>query len=245
MVNKRKHLIAVHARYCGILKEEDYPFKFSGGFENCEDYNEFNYVFKSLMYGFVMPHSGRIKKIICEGLTNIDTGRMINNLIKSLKEKQINELKKHFGKEDFKNDLIEKLKNTVDFTTHKDETLQKGKHFFEIVKISKRFYLEGPPSLRNRFFKSPTITKVLIEKFEWVEIERIRSSKTIEVISKILNHDNVPLDEGDTINIKIVDFQSDLFLEDDILDNILKPVVIQLFSKINFNFTFLIELDPL
>ena len=63
MVNKRKHLIAVQARYCGILKEEDYPFKFSGGFENCEDDNEFTDVFKSLMYGFVMPHSGRIKKL--------------------------------------------------------------------------------------------------------------------------------------------------------------------------------------
>ena len=170
---------------------------------------------------------------------------MINNLIKSLKEKQINELKKHFGKEDFKNDLIEKLKNTVDFTTHKDEQLQKGKHFFEIVKIRKRFYLEGPSSLVSRFFISPTIKNVLIEKFEWVEIERIRTSETIQVITKILNRDNAPLDEGDTINIKIVDFQRDLFSEDDILDNILKPVVIQLFSKINFNFTFLIELDPL
>ena len=91
------------------------------------------------MSGFVMPHSGRIKKIICEGLTNIDSDKMINNLINSLKEEQINELKKHFGKEDFKYDLLEKFKNTVDFTTHKDDPLQKGKHFFEIVKISKRF----------------------------------------------------------------------------------------------------------
>ena len=245
-IKKRTHLITVQARYCGLLKEEDYPFKFSGGFENCEDENEFNNVFKSLMHGFVMPHSGRIKKIICEGLTKIETDKMINNLIKSLEEKHINELKKHFGKEDFKNDLIEKFKNTVDFTTHKDEQLKKGKHFFEIIKIRKRFYLEGSSSsLLSRFFKSPTIRDVLIEKFEWVEIERFRTSETIQVITKILNRDNAPLDEGDTINIKIVDFTTDLFSEDDILDNILKPVVIQLFSKINFNFTFLIELDPL
>ena len=97
----------------------------------------------------------------------------------------------------------------------------------------------------SRFFKSSTITTVIIEKFEWVEIERIRRSNTIDVITKILNHDNAPLNEGDTLNIRISDFQKNLFSEDDILDNILKPVVMQLFSSINFNFTFLIELDPL
>ena len=65
-INKRKHLIAVHARYCGPLKEGEYPFKFgdSNIYETCEEvigggYNNI----KSLISGFVMPHSGRIKKL--------------------------------------------------------------------------------------------------------------------------------------------------------------------------------------
>ena len=36
-INKRKQLIAVHAKYCGPLEEGDYPFKFGGNTnENCE-----------------------------------------------------------------------------------------------------------------------------------------------------------------------------------------------------------------
>ena len=35
---ERKHLIVVHAKYCGPLKKGEYPFKFSGGnFETCEE----------------------------------------------------------------------------------------------------------------------------------------------------------------------------------------------------------------
>ena len=53
------------------------------------------------------------------------------------------------------------------------------------------------------------------------------------------------LEEGDTINIRVSDLQKDLFTEGDILENILKPTVIHLFGTLNFNFTSLIELDPL
>ena len=62
---------------------------------------------------------------------------------------------------------------------------------------------------------------------------------------KILNNEIIPLKEGDTINIKISDFQKNLFSEGELLDNILKPTVIRLLGELNFNFTFLIELDPL
>ena len=142
-INKRKQLIAVHARYCGPLEEGDYPFKFGGGnsFENCKEVIGNDEHIKSLISGFVMPHSGRIRKIICEGLTYIDLNKMINELISSFNEKQINELKKYFGKEDFKKDLLEKFKSTVDFTTdkNKERPLQKGKTFFEIVRTEKSF----------------------------------------------------------------------------------------------------------
>ena len=53
------------------------------------------------------------------------------------------------------------------------------------------------------------------------------------------------LENGETLNIRISSFFDDLFLEKNILNDILKPAVMHLFSKINFNFTFLIELDPL
>ena len=214
--------------------------------EICEEVLEIDLDFKGLMSGFVMPHSGRIKKIICEGLTYINLDKMINELINSLNEEQINKLKKHFGKEDFKKDLLKKIKSTVDFSTYRerDEPLQKGKTFFEIVKITKRFY-SGPTLLLPNLFTSTVLDTVIIEKFEWVEVATLYGVREITAIMKILNHDIIPLKEGDTINIKISDFQKNLFSEDDILDNILKPTVIRLFGSLNFNFTFLIEIDPL
>ena len=187
---------------------------------------------------------------------------MIYKLINSLNEKQINELKKHFGKEDFKNDLLEKIKSTVDFNIEKNKDIPQhtGKTFFEIVKSRKKF------SPDNKFFlldwiKSSLITYPLISEFKWVEVEvpvtpkfsdHIGVTKSVKGIRAITKNLNTPisnysgeLEEGDTINIKISDFQENLFSEDDILDNILKPTVIFLFGDLNFNFTFLIELDPL
>ena len=174
---------------------------------------------------------------------------MINELINSLNEEQINKLKKHFGKEDFKKDLLKKIKSTVDFTTLKneDEPLQKGKTFFEIVKIVKNFSLTNTIAFFLPKFLTSNI--VIIEKFEWVEVEKLRLFGEIRAIMKILSYGDDTkhhfLKEGDTINIKISDFQKNLFSEDDILEDILKPTVIRLFGSLNFNFTFLIELDPL
>ena len=201
------------------------------------------------MSGFVMPHSGRIKKIICEGLTYIKSEEIINELINSLNEEQIKKLKKHFGKEDFKKDLLEKIKSTVDFSTNRnrDEPLQKGKTFFEIVKLEKNYY--SKPTILNYLLNPAITTHVIIEKFEWIEVEDLRGVRNINAIMKILSygigtrHRNFK--EGDTLNIRISDFQKDLFSEGDLLENILKPTVIRLFGSLNFNFTFLIELDPL
>ena len=74
-LEKKPHLIAVHARYCGPLKKGEYQFKFSGAnFENCEEIVGEYEDLKGSITGFVMPHSGHIKKIICESLTfrNLD-----------------------------------------------------------------------------------------------------------------------------------------------------------------------------
>ena len=62
---------------------------------------------------------------------------------------------------------------------------------------------------------------------------------------QISSNESARLYNGETLNIKISDFSDDLFLEKNILNDILKPAVMILFGKFNFNFTFLIELDPL
>ena len=249
-INKRKHLIAVHARYCGSLEEGDYPFKFGGNsFENCEELIGNNYRFKSLITGFVMPHKGQIRKIICEGLTYIEKNKIFDKLITLFNEEQIKELKKYFGKEDFKNDLLEKIKNTVDFTTDKinERPLQEGKIFFEITKSSKSFNSGN----RNSFFPKPVvISGVMISHFEWKEIEVSSSINELRAIMQIINvYDRVPYwpvyEEGNTLNIRISDFKKNLFGKGELIDNILKPIVIFLLGTLNFNFTFLIELDPL
>ena len=199
-LEKRTHLIVVHARYCGPLKEGEYPFKFGGNsLEICEKEIERTDRISGLISGFVMPHSGRMKKIICEGITYINLDKMINELINSLNEDQINKLKKHFGKEDFKKDLLEKIDNNIKFSAYKKI---EGKSFFKIVKFPKNFFEKGVPFegfLIDRFLS--VSYSVLIEKFKWIEVELTRVKK-IKAIMKILNnenHDNIPLREGDTL----------------------------------------------
>ena len=255
-INKRKQLITVHARYCGPLEEGEYPFKFGGGnsLKNCNEIiggGKYESYIKSTLTGFVMPHSGQIRKIICEGVTYIDLNKMINELINSFNEEQIKELKKYFGKENFKQDLLKKIKSSVDFTTDKinERPLQKGKTFFEITKTVKSF--SGDDKLFLFFDRGALFNVVIIEKVEWKEVEISSSVNEIRAIMKILYSsekeykDNRRFVEGDTLNIRISDFKKELFSEGDLLENILRPIVIFLLGSLNFNFTFLIELDPL
>ena len=148
-LEKRTHLITVHARYCGPLKEGEYPFKYGGNsLEICEEVINEDIRLNGLISGFVMPHSGRIKKIICESVTYIEINKIVDKLINLLKEEQINELKKHFGKEDFKSDLLEKILYNTDFTNKSNE----GKTFFKIVKFEKTFLGEEESGLLTTLF---------------------------------------------------------------------------------------------
>ena len=62
-IEKRNQIIAVHARYCGVLKKGEYQFKFSGAnFKNCEEIIGKYEDLKGSITGFVMPHSGHLKK---------------------------------------------------------------------------------------------------------------------------------------------------------------------------------------
>ena len=184
-----------------------------------------------------MPHSGRIKKIICDGLTYLDKGE----LIVSLTENQIENLKQRFGKEDFKDDLFEKIRSTINLGR------QSGSTFFQIKKIKKNFTEEK---------YSTTITETLISQFEWKEKEIQRFDKSeIIIMIRFLNikNESFDLEEGDTINIE-VSFNPNFYYfgvsrltnpPDEEFFNVLVEIMTYIFGNINFNFTFLIELDPL
>ena len=259
-INKRKHLIAVHAKYCGPLKSSDFPFKFGGvnNVENCEEKilkGLYKHDLKGLINGFVMPHSGRIKKIICESLTFLDENKIIDKLINKFDQNQINELKRHFGKEDFKSDLLKTILNKINFTY---ENKEKKESLFRIVKFKKLTEEERKDkSLLEKILTGskplPILQeKTIIEKFTWVEIELDKYDYLITIM-KILNNETIPLNEGDTINIQIISnsiyYYTDLidgFIDDiKTIDDIFNLTVIRLLGELNFNFTFLIELDPL
>ena len=240
MFNKRPYLIAVHARYCGKLKFGDYPFDFGGNsIENCAKLLNLSSTYdKELLTGFVMPHSGRIKKIICDGLTYLDKDKLID----SLTENQIKNLKQRFGKEDFTDDLFEKIRSTINLGK------QRGSTFISINKIKKKFTEEKYAKL---------ISQTLISQFEWKEKEKerlVKSESQIEIWIKFLNiNKSVDLEEGDIINIE-VSFNPNFYYfgrsrltnpPDEEFFNVLVEIMTYIFGNINFNFTFLIELDPL
>ena len=253
-INKKKQLITATASYCGPLEEGDFPFKFSGStFEKCSILFE-DYDLKGLLSGFVMPHSGHIKKTICEGLAYVNFNTMLDDIINSLSEDEINNLKAYYKKEDFKLSLGRDLRQT-DFNIYSDKPIQNKVSFFEIVKLKKDFKEALPPpnSFLSMISPKPGVYQsVLLEKFDWIQIERHRVEKPdinqVKLVMRISNNESLGLlQEGDTINIRISNFQSDFFpfYYKNARENILKPAIMHLFSILNFNFTFLIEIDPL
>ena len=251
----KKQIIAVHANYCGPLKKGDYPFIFGGGnIKNCEV--KINKELKGLIFGFVMPHPGYIKKTICEGVAYINLNTAADDIINSLSENDINKLKLHYKKEDFKIEFSNELKYLIGFYAYSDRSiLNKENSFFEIIKIEKKYHDFIPPGSYTpeelgRLKNLPRVIKtVLIEKFILIEVEVSREETQeiheVKTVMQISSNDKVRLEEGETLNIRISNFPDDLFLYDHITSNIFKPAVKRLFSKLNFNFTFLIELDPL
>ena len=254
-LEKKKQIIAVHANYCGPLKKGDYPFIFGGGnIKNCEV--KINKELKGLISGFVMPHPGYIKKTICEGVAYINLNTAADDIINSLSENDINKLKLHYKKEDFKIEFSNELKYLIGFYAYSDRPiLNKENSFFEIIKIEKKYHDFIPsgsytPEELGRLENLPRVIKtVLIEKFILIQVEVSREETQeiheVRTVMQISSNDKVRLEEGETLNIRISNFPDDLFLYDHITSNIFKPAVMRLFSKLNFNFTFLIELDPL
>ena len=222
------------------------------------------YNLKGLINGFVIPHSGRIKKIICESITFLDKDKLFENLINGIKKEYnknlrispIDELKTHFGKEDFKDDLLKEIFKKINFTY---ENKEEKESLFKIVKFKKRTEEErNEKSLIDRLITGrdplPVLEKIyLIQKFTWEEVQLDRYDYIITVM-KTLSNKTIPVNEGETINIEITTSFS-AFLNEDLresfisnmstIDDILNITMIRLFGELNFNFTFLIELDPL
>ena len=245
-INKRKQLIAVHARYCGPLEEGDYPFKFGGNsLENCEIlFKEI----KGLLSGFVIPHPGYIRKTTCEGLAYINLKTTVDDIINSLNEKQINELRSHYGKDYFQDDFFAHLKNIINYNIYSYKPRQDRNSFFEIIKIEKKYSSDRDE--HNRLKNLPKVIKnVLIQKFSLIHIiaseDKTPGIHEVRLVMQISSNESARLENGDTLNIRIPHFPDDLFSEKDIFIDIFKPAIMVLFSKLNFNFTFLIELDPL
>ena len=261
-INKRKHLIAVHTRYCGELKKGEYHFKFSGAnFENCEEIVGQYDDLKGSITGFIMPHSGHIKKIICETLlfrSFENIAEFFFNLItKHKKDLQLNDLplEKDLGYvdiEDFlKKGIDEFKKNLVESAGLKEnktilDFYGTGPFEFELVKFEKSFDEED---YLGTFGKLPKIiSSVLIDKMETKVIQFNKKNVGLGGITRHLNKDYLPLSEGDVINIKTkYSYQESgfplnsgdnrRFLRNK-FDNFIT-------AGLNFNFTFLIELDPL
>ena len=188
---------------------------------------------------------------------------MLDDIINSLSEDEINNLKAYYKKEDFKDSFSYDLKN-FNFNIYSNKPIQNEVSFFEIVKLEKLF---GEPKRHMLYIeyilpkKEKVHQSVLLEKFDWIQIERHCVEKPdinqVKLVMRISNNESLGLlQEGDTINIRISNFQSDFFSEKNTphgslfsylnaRNNILKPAIMHLFSILNFNFTFLIELDPL
>ena len=178
-INKRKHLIAVHAKYCGPLKIGEYQFKFNGAnIENCEEIIGKYEDFKGSITGFVIPHSGHIKKIICETLLYTSLENIANFILDFITEhkkdvqvsdiiflrkagyvdiedvlkKGIDELKKNLEKE-----------NVLDEDVTPLETYDNANSTFQIVKFEKSF---NPNDYLTVGALPKIISSVLIENID-------------------------------------------------------------------------------
>ena len=174
-IKKRKQLIAVHARYCGPLKKGEYQFKFNGSnFENCEEIIGRYEDFKGSITGFVMPHSGHIKKIIYESLgyrTLEDFAEFIFNFLSNhKKDLQLSNIPliNKFGYVDIFKKGIDVFKKKIkeDDIYKEDETFLEtyDRVDFQIVKFEKSFNPKDYPTTIGILPK--IISSVLTERMK-------------------------------------------------------------------------------
>ena len=258
-IKKRKHLIAVHARYCGDFKNGEYQFKFSGAnFENCEEILGVYEDFKGSITGFVMPHSGHLKKIIYEGLVfnSLDniTDFIFNFITDHKKELQLSDIV-FLEKATYSDieDVLKKGKVELKKTLEKEDFLKENKAFlkttknsyseFQIVKFEKSFNSKDYLTVE----KLPKIiSSVLLEKMDLKSISFQKKTVGIGIILRRIKNDYFTLSEGDVINIKTSREDERIPLLNRDMKRLFEITFKKFLNKdFNFNFTFLIELDPL
>ena len=260
-INKRKQLIAVHARYCGPLKIGEYQFKFNdANFVNCKEIIGKYEDFKGSVTGFVIPHSGHIKKIICETLLYRSLENIANFILDFItehkKDVQLSDIifLKRAGYVDIEDVLkkgIDELKKNLEKENvlKEDDTpleiYDNENSVFQIVKFEKSF---NPKDYLTVGALPKIISSVLIENMD-VKVLGFRN-KTVGVggIRRNLNNDYIPLSEGDVINIKTKYSHEDrtFIFDGSNMNKIFGLKFDNFINKVtNYNFTFLIELDPL
>ena len=257
-IEKRNQLIAVHAGYCGVLKQGEYQFKFSSAnFENCEEFIGKYEDLKGSISGFIMPHSGHLKKIICESLTYRSLDDIVeftfNFISDHKKEIQLNDIPflEKAGYVDIEDVLkkgIDELKKIIekeDFAGENKTILETNnlKIDFQIVKFEKSFnskdYLteETLPKI---------ISSVLLERMDEKALFFKKKMVGLGAILRFSKNDYITLSEGDVINIKTSYEEIPLLNRDKKIDRLFKITFENFIRKgLNYNFTFLIELDPL
>ena len=182
-VDKKTHIIAVHARYCGLLRNGEYLFKFGGNDnENCQKIIE-GYLrredFKGSTIGFIMPQSGYIKKIRFEMLGIVK----FNKIIKKFDEDKVKEIKESLK---FEN-IITEFKPFTDF-------------LFSVVGFEKNLNKEDYP---QPYYKPPKIISSILLKSckgeaALFSIDKLR----LGLISNCKIECNNKFSEGDVINIR-------------------------------------------
>ena len=202
-INKRKHLITVSTYYCGDLIKGEYQFPFGGN--ACKE------------AGFLMPHSGRIKKVKLEIF-----GKFTKYIFENIDEDIRNVLTK---------ELIEEIKDNEELKLEKrPETTEEYKSWYR--KLKKILYLGGDLfsiiSFKNNSNDVNKPTSSILSTYNCI-LREPKYDPDIDVVrSCSFDNDlkNHPLSEGEVINIRSE------------TDRNIKTIF-------SFMFTFLIELDPL
>ena len=256
-INKRKHLIAVNTRYCGHLKKGEYHFNFNGvNFGKCEE-NVGKYEdFKGSVTGFVMPHSGYIKKIICEIVmfTSLENyTNFVFNFLSDYKEETVitdfTFLKNtdYVSIEDVLKKGVDEFKKTAEkeniFDGETETKLLDGKLPFKIVKFEKSL---NPNDYLTIGVLPKILTSVLIDSLNVKSLKFTQKMVGSGSFFRSIENHNIVISEGDTINIKA---NIDTKKIKPPINNIKEIFDVELNNFIlfntNYNFTFLIELDPL
>ena len=258
-IGKRKHLIAVHARHCGILEEGGYHFDFGGvNLGDCKEAILEYTDFKGSITGFLIPHTGHIKKIIFETITFVGLEsytnfffNFISNYKKELQISNFPELEKagYVDIEDVLKKGIDELKKVEEkklFSIEDKTTLSDEADFaFQIVKFEKSL---NPKDYLTKETPPKIITSVLLESMDVKDLFFEKKMIGTGGFSRHLKNVNIALSEGDVINIKSKNHNGKIMrpINRSNMKEFYKTALFNFVSStINYNFTFLIELDQL